>query len=274
MSRRDRDGAGKSENSYRKHELITMLARPQAAILRFQKGPGVIIDMHAGDGAGVATNQGSLFELDVSLPTAALAVRLGAKFAVDVILCEKNKERRDQLFNYCHAWTRTTVAPDNSLHGWITHYRWALVFNDPNGHSGHNIESLEYIAERIPKSDFIICLNEGSLLRHLAVGDDGQDTSSNAHLVQAVRQSKEKYRWMTDPQNWASLLHKKTVVVSKIRSESPGFRGRVMLLTNFAAKHPARLFGVAKALPASRSTDSGRIPTIHDSNPVPMSLKP
>lgn len=63
-------GAGKSEFSWQKHLLINSALSAQAAklsVTRFGALPGVIVDMHAGDGTGVQTLQRGLFYEDISI---------------------------------------------------------------------------------------------------------------------------------------------------------------------------------------------------------------
>jgi hypothetical protein len=275
-SRRRRDGAGKSDKSYRKHELVGSLARAQAAVLRLSRREGVIIDMHAGDGVGVATEQEHLFGENESMASARLALGLGEKCLADVVLCETKADRREQLRPLMDAWPHTRLLRSNrELASKVDYgpYRWALVLNDPNGHSKHSVEAMQAIAASVPVSDFIVCLNEGSLKRHLGVEDDGDGLGDNARLVRSVRESKERYAWMLEHKNWASLLGKRTLVKSRICPGSAAFRCRVMLLTNFAAKHPTRLFETIQVPPvrffaSSPSASFGPIQTIPDLSPV------
>src|SRR5262249_20575457 len=96
---RTRDNAGKSAMSWKKHGMLWRIARGQAHAFRVTHPAArcVLVDMHAGDGAGVDLPQLDLFEPAVSRPSAEVAVHVAREIDADVILCEQHRAKRAQL---------------------------------------------------------------------------------------------------------------------------------------------------------------------------------
>lgn len=232
--RRGKDGAGRGEQSHHKHHLIEKLLQPQIAILSMKIGRGgLLIDMHAGDGHGSPKPQVDLFGLDDSEATAALCVRLAAQWQAEVVLCETRADRRDALRDQFPA--ARILASHNRLPKSIDvgAYPWVIVLNDPNGHSRHGVDVLIHLATTNPKSDFIICVNEGSLQRHLGVADSGDDLGKpNTRMLEACRHAKHGYEWMLDRDRWRELLRKRHGVSARFLCGTGAYKGRVMLLSN------------------------------------------
>lgn len=228
---RDREGAGKSDASWKKHDLIKRLASGQAKAFRTKRsGRILIIDMHAGDGVGVDELQLDLFGGNPSCATAELALRLAADVGnADVVLCEKDRNKRALLEEQFpdakiigdHARAAELIRNDHV---------WSLVINDPNGYSKHGIEHMRTIARRVP-SDFIIIFNEGALKRLLGMNDDA--VYDNA-FPESVRQKKVEYEWMMQPVEWMQRIGRRRMVRSeKLIKASSNFHYRVMLVADY-----------------------------------------
>ena len=231
---------GVNQTSFIKHEQIARLARAQANMARLFLVPGercVIIDMHAGDGRGVLHPQPTLFWGDESTATPILAVEIGETlrrdgYACDIILCEKNRECRQRLSSILidHDVTilgdHSTIPPLN--------YRWGLTFNDPNGHGKHGDDTLRRIACEVPRSDFLIIVNEASLRRSNGLKPD-QEPGSFAATVFA---STERHMWRLAPQEWAKLLGRRHVLMSQSTYGAYAMKGRILLVTNSPQRTP------------------------------------
>lgn len=231
---REKDKAGKGQRSHQKHHLIKQLLQPQIAILSMKIGRGgLLIDMHAGDGQGVPKPQVDLFGMDDSEATAALCDRLAAQWQAEVVLCETRIDRREALrdqFPAARVLTSHNQVPKVIDVG---AYPWVIVLNDPNGHSRHGIDVLMHLAEVNRRSDFIICVNEGSLQRHLGVADSGDDVGkANGSMIEACRHAKHDYEWMLDRDRWRELLRKRHGVSARFLCGTKAYKGRVMLLSN------------------------------------------
>jgi hypothetical protein len=243
---RQNDGAGKSASSFRKHELIEHLATAQCAVLSRQNGRGLIVDMHAGDGEGVASNQLSLFGDNQSRATARIAGLLALRHSALCILCEKDGKKRQSLELLSKQVPECLLFDDNERvietvkHGM---FGWALVLNDPCGPSDHQANVLWHLSKCVRRSDFIVVVNEGAIRRNLGLKPDvGQDTGKNAAAVRGARAKAPEYRWMLDYGQWASMLNKKTALVARQLSGHKGFTGRVTMFTNYSARFDRRLF--------------------------------
>lgn len=236
--KRERDGAGKSVSSWDKHWLIKNLLHPQIAILTMKVGRGgLIVDMHAHDGSGVSLPQTDLFDHNMSESTAAMAERVGRECGCHVVLCESITERRNLLRQRFGELDHVTILRsynDVPKRIDVASYPWAMVLNDPNGQSKHGEDVLVHIARHRPKSDFIICVNEGALRRHVAVGRDGNDCDKpNARLIAGCRASGDAYAWMLDRDRWRRLLGRRYGASARHLCGSHAYKGRVMLFSNY-----------------------------------------
>ena len=125
----------------------------------------------------------------------------------------------------------------------LENYEWAVVINDPCGHSGHAVEIMQEIARRIRRSDFIVAVNEGGIRRHLNLTEVLRD-----HALASVRASyetKEQYRWMLSFDEWKVRLGKQYILVARNVVANKAFQGRILVISNAKAKLSARLFNDA-----------------------------
>lgn len=153
------------------------------------------------------------------------------------MLCEAKAERRQLLkqrfgghehVTFLDNYEAIPTAID------VAAYPWSVVLNDPNGHSKHGEDVLLHIAQHQPRADFIICLNEGSLHRHLSVGKEGDDASKpNAKLIAGCRAKRDDYAWMADRDRWRALLGRRYGAAARHLCGSHAYRGRVMLFANY-----------------------------------------
>lgn len=224
---RSREGAGKSDNSWQKHDIINRVGMAQAYGLDrgiiFRRGRGVIVDMHAGDGNGVEQRQMSLLGPNLSRTTSELAVSLGRKLNADVVLCESNPIRRAHLQE---RWPEIPVLKNHKEAAGLlsSSYRWALVMNDPNGCGKHGVEHMQAIASKVSICDFVIAVNEGSIKRNLGI----------------QRPEHQKFAWMIDYPEWGRRLGRKQVAVSRLIQQSNGFRHRILVVANWFADGVSR----------------------------------
>ena len=227
---RHRDNAGKSAMSWKKHGLLWRIARGQAHAFRVTHPEArcVLVDMHAGDGAGVDMPQLDLFEPSVSRPSAQVAVHVARDIGgADVILCEQNRAKRTQL---AARFPEATIVREHHdvLPYLMRGYDWALVFNDPCGYASHGIDTLEKIARTV-RSDFLIVFNERALGRLMGM-KDVPDKPDPPRVAQ-VRQVKHRYAWMMEPAAWARLVDKPQVARSRMIHASSGFTYRILVLS-------------------------------------------
>lgn len=230
---------GENPASFVKHEAIERLARGQVARARLFLNAGdhvAIIDMHAGDGRGVVQPEPDLFRGDESTATPILATGIGEAlrrdgYRCDVLLCEKNRDRRSLLTPLAERGAQilgnhATLPPLD--------YRWALVFNDPNGHGAHGDDVLRRVAQEVPKADFLIVVNEASLSRHIGVNPEQEPGSFAAN----VAASATKHAWRLAPPEWARLLGRRQVIVSKSTYGRNAMKGRILLVSNAPQRTP------------------------------------
>jgi hypothetical protein len=243
---RDNDGAGKSATSWEKHELMRRALQAQAAKAQMALGGlGVIVDMHAHDGHGVTAPQVDLFNNSESTSSAMLAFRVAHKHGADLVLCEKNKERMallQQRFGDVPIYL--TNNEKLLLLDW-KYYTWAIVLNDPNGHSEHAVPVMQHIArQRGLRSDFIVMVNESSLLRHLNVApsSDTDDDHVNAPAIKGSRAAAAAYAWMQQPEQWRRKLFKRHVAHSAETTRGKAYRGRLLVLSDSLANLNPEMF--------------------------------
>ena len=140
----NRDNAGFSDASDKKHRILWRAAYGQACAYRITHPGtrGLIIDMHAADGEGVAMSQLELFGPSPTYPTPLLATRLAETIGnADVFLCEKKTRARILLSS---KFPKATILKNHEsiMPALRSEHRWALVLNDPCGHADHGIDTL------------------------------------------------------------------------------------------------------------------------------------
>lgn len=218
---RTREGIGKSERSHIKHNLIKRVVGGQIGAYRLKnKGRIVIIDGNAGDGQGVDLPQIDLFDSNRSITTAELAVRIAEDVGnAEVILCDRNKERRTSLSG---RFADVTILKDNALASDAIppdcHY--AIWISDPCGPAGHGVEAMRAVADRL-RSDFVIAVNEGSIRR--IAGTDSELWST----------SRERYAQMIEsPRWWADRLGRERLTRTPIINGASNFKYRIIVAAN------------------------------------------
>lgn len=239
---RRREGAGKSESSHIKQRFARKAVRSQVFAYR-RANPLhriVLIDGNAGDGVGVPIPQFDLFEGEiVSHPTPEILTQIANRLVgVDVILCERKKDRREELkARFPHA----IILSDNK--DALAHIRadhcYALWLSDPNGPSTHGVETMRALADnpRI-RSDFVVIFNEGSAIRMGATDDP------------LWEKHRERYPQMAAPLWWAEKLRKNSVAYSKLIGQSANFRFRLLIVANHLGDVArGKDFTVARAKP-------------------------
>lgn len=230
--RRNGGGLGKSERSYCKHEWVDKLIRRQIPVL-IKRGTGVIIDMHAGDGCETQHPQPDLFAGGSLKTTAAISVAAGMRYGVKVILCESNKKRRGNLTTLYGNYA--TVIGDHRLlmdmESLLSTSPWLIAINDPNGHGNHGIETLLFLANCIPCSDFIIVVNRRSIQRCLGLTNPNHPNLN----VRNAYQSGVDHRWMLDPNQWKLHLGKRQVLATEPLRLSRAMEAQILLVSNWIA---------------------------------------
>jgi hypothetical protein len=230
--------------------MMKRAANAQISILRIKfKGQGLIIDMNAGDGNGVEERQGVLpfreenfQEYMQSEPSPRIADKLAKKCdpMAEVILCERDRARRKQLEQFFsdHAHVKIYGNHEALLKEDFAPYAWIFVFNDPCGPAGHGTQVLAHIAKH-PRADFLIVVNELAIDRHSHVSAKGSEEEDPR--IQGVRNTRERYVWMLDPEEWRRRLNRRVVCSSKDTINNPAFHGRVIVVSNYLADEFKRL---------------------------------
>jgi hypothetical protein len=219
---------GRTPESYRKHELLLHVIRAQCHAQTVRTpGPIILIDLTAGDGKGVATPQPDLF-LGVlpSRSTPEILYTVSRECPdVTLVLCEEVKKRRDAL---ALAFPSAILLQDSTKAPLLLtrHYRYALIVSDPNG-MHHNIEAMQAITRQVPRSDFVLTLNQLAINRVLGV----HIPDPGAHrIVHNAYRAQNKYRWMLDPHAWRRQLHKRQVAQTRqVMKASPDFHYRILV---------------------------------------------
>jgi hypothetical protein len=228
---RQRDNAGASPASWKKHRLLWRAASGQAHAYRrtHPHARCLIIDMHAADGAGVPMPQLELFGPPPTYPTPLLATRLAATIGnTDVVLCEQKRQARRALAQQFpgallladHAELLSVLRPE---------HRWALVLNDPCGYADHGIEVLQRLTCRV-RLDTLIAFNEAALRR--LMGMEESPAKPDTPFVAKVRALRPKYAWMAHPINWARALAARQMAQSVLIKGSPNFHYRIFVLSH------------------------------------------
>ena len=226
---------GKTPHSFRKHEELLQVIRGQChaqyARTRYQAGPIFLIDLTAGDGKGVPLPQPDLFlGIVPSRTTPEILYTVGQELPkTTLVLCESHTKRRRQLaetFPSAQILTNSALAPT------VIPERvgYALVVSDPNG-MHHNWAAMQALTDRVPRSDFVLTLNELAIKRVLGGGPDWEH-----HPTQVVRgafQAQAKYRWMLDPQAWRQCLRKRQVAQTRhVIKASQDFHYRIVVVAH------------------------------------------
>ena len=95
VRKRHLGGVGKGDNSYQKHDLMRHAAGAYIGMNNLFGGQGIVIDMHAGDGAGVLLPQPDFFRAQTSEASPAIVARMADDCDPPalIILCEKRRKR-------------------------------------------------------------------------------------------------------------------------------------------------------------------------------------
>ena len=223
---RDREGAGKSDNSYIKEDAIYRHARSQANAYRVTHPNDrvALIDGNAGDGRGTILPQADLFDGPKKSATTPKTLEVIAEDIggnCDLILSESSHTKRialRQLFPTAFTVDSHDKAPDLLC---IEH-RYALWLSDPCGYSEHGVTAMRRVALRPDfRSDFIIVFNEGSLCRLKGTKSPKWDPH------------REFYLPMLDPSWWAKTLQKRWVARTRLIKQSAGFCFRLLIVADF-----------------------------------------
>lgn len=237
---------GQNPLSFRKHEWLEYLARGQLAMVKksvvLRQTRIALIDMMAGDGAGVLTDAPHLPNLDMddeSRPTPAILVNCrddltAAGIAADLILCEIVGKRRAQL----SAKFPAAIILDDCrrlLEIKRGQYDLALLINDPNGPSDANIEVAEHLSVAIPKADFLFVVNTITIKRERGLRAPGENA---ADIVKRAYLAGLRDEWQLQPLEWAKRLHRRHVLASRKVYGNRAMQGRIQLVTNFPQRTP------------------------------------
>jgi hypothetical protein len=231
MRSRKRDKAGSSDKSWKKHELLERVAWAQlyAYHVTHPRERHLIIDMHAGNGEGVSLPQLDMFCNRPSTTTVQIAMKLRMAIGnCDVILCEKDKQRRQRLVEH---FSSARILPDHAEIPSIIqpYHHWALIFNDPNGYGEHGIDTMQKIAA-ILKVDWLIVFNQGAFDR--LYGMEEIPHRPDPPHVARVRAAKTKYAWMREHLAWADRLNARHMAQYPRINASDGFRYRLFVLSH------------------------------------------
>jgi hypothetical protein len=241
--KRGYENAGKSNNSGKKHSVFNFTMQQFWKARRVFQGRVLLIDTTAHDGEGVQLWQHSLlnedFAPDLSIASAGLLVRAAEQDGnADVILCEKHPERRAKLIeNFGHLRFVRIIGDHAKILPMLVGYRYAFVMNDPCGPKGHGIETLEAIAKAIPASDFVIAIN---LLAVVRINGTHKTEAEVGIAGKANATSRDRYSWMVTLPEWPRRLGREQLAYSPLLKTSPGFHGRVVVISNSIAERLTR----------------------------------
>ena len=277
-------GVGKSEKSWQKHELVDFIASASLAVGHMKnKGPGIFIDMHAGDAEGVAQPQTDLFREDRSHPTAAIGERLAAEHGLRLLLCERVKKHQLHL---AEKFPRATVIGAHS--GAYDHVSklayipgWGFCVSDPNGPGEQGVEDMARIGGLISRMDFGVVFAQKSLTGCVSFRDKHIDRLADApsSIWGRCARFADRNRWMVGDGldrwgkpmpslEWLERLNRKYMAKTPLIRGSPRFHYRVLLISNFIpdaikrssrfqvitnANHPTRSASLASQESATRS---------------------
>src|SRR5262245_27263852 len=230
LERRHRLGAGFSEHSWIKHDLVQKLVAAQvhAYRARFPDQRILLIDGNAGDGSGVAKAQQDMFQTSMSRPTAQLLTELAKSIGnCDVVLCDKDKGKR---FKLMHRFPFAMVVERHQdiLDCVRPQHCYGLWLSDPCGYAQHGIPWMRAIT-RLLLCDFVVVFNEGSLNRMLST------------KAENWRTHRQLYSGMAEPSWWLTQLNKRYLARTQLIPASAGFRYRLLVLANFLADGVRRM---------------------------------
>jgi hypothetical protein len=218
---RSREGAGKSDASWQKHELLRRVVSGQVAAFRIKHPSGriLLIDGNAGDGFGVKRLQLDLFGDDLSVSTPELLVQLGEKLGnADVVLCEKDPAKRRIL---ARRFPQVPLVRDNALA--LQYIRqdhvFALWLSDPCGPAGHGAVHMRAVADLLP-SDFIVVINDGGIHRIRSTVSPRWQTS------------RERYAEMIEPGWWRQAVQRPRESRTPLIRGSQGFHYHIAVLSH------------------------------------------
>jgi hypothetical protein len=238
---RDKDGLGKSKWSCDKHWLMQKAIGGQLGVASMRFGSLAIVDMHAHDGSDATHPQLTMFGGPEGTCSARLAFDAAKRHCAKLFLCESKPDRMARLQDR-FGESPTYLRSFNLLRkvDW-TAFDYVLVLNDPNGHSGHGVETMQHIASAPGvASDFVVMVNEGSLRRHLAVSNVVQMNESAR--VRASRLAAPLYAWMLEADEWRRKLRKKNVATSKHLTRGSAYQGRMHVIANFLSSPTTKEF--------------------------------
>jgi hypothetical protein len=188
----------------------------------------VLIDGNAGDGHGVEQPQTDLFGDNPSCPTAEMLLEFAVNDGnADVVLCEADAERRAEL---AARFPEAVIVRDHALAPeYVRDHVYALWLSDPCGPSGHGVDHMRAIADRV-RSDFVIAFNEGWITTRL------QGTTSGRWQT-----SRERYLPMSEPFWWTRHLNRRRLARTRhIIHGAANFRYRVLVVANYLAQGATR----------------------------------
>ena len=218
---RSREGVGKSEKSYIKHDLIRRVVGGQIGAYRLKNsGRIAIIDGNAGDGIGVELPQMDMFRANMSTTTAELATRIATDVGdAVVILCERKKDRRAAL---TYRFKDAIILSDNSraLDAIPSDCKYAVWISDPCGPKGHGVEAMRSLALSM-RSDFVIAVNEGAI-RRIASTESGL-WKTQRDLYQPMIES---------PTYWSEQLCRVKLTRTPIINGAQNFKYRIFVAAN------------------------------------------
>ncbi len=226
---RSREGAGKSDRSHIKHDLIRRAVGGQIGAYRLKKtGRVAIIDGNAGDGLGVNRPQLDFFSDNMSMTTADVATQVAAKVGnAVVILCESDKLRRDAI---ALRFPDAIILRDNAhAPGSIpSDCEYAVWISDPCGPAGHGVDAMQEVARSI-RSDFVVAMNEGAIVRIAGTESDLWKTA------------RDRYAPMIEsPTWWADELGRRRMSRTPIINGAANFKYRVLVVADYLADSALR----------------------------------
>ena len=240
------DGRGVGANSDRKYDLFRRaLGRLIQVHFLSSRGRGLLVDMHAHDGGGVEKRQYDMFGENVAWSSSRRLIywkkeadRKG--IPVDLVLCERNAERRAKLAEVAKTeGIEVTILKNNKhLVAWLmkqeqagVRYDWGVVTNDPCGPKDHGVEVLAELG-KVSRLDFVLIVNELAVKRLNGLQEKGHDIGKNAKLVASCRKAAHKYDWVMDCCEWARRVGRKRVLRSSTLIKNRNHHGRCLVLTN------------------------------------------
>ena len=223
--------SGKTPNSWLKHDYANRLVHSQVYAYRANHSHNriLLIDGNAGDGLGAPRPQYDLFNGEqLSQTTSQVLCGISRRVGnCDVVLCDKDREKREQLMTH---FPRVPIVERHSdIISFVNGHKYVLWLSDPCGPRGHGPEYMAQVARLAPLSDFVIMFNEGAVRRIMGTQSSCWQTS------------RENYGPLLEPRWWLHKLNKRFFVrTDRVIQASSGFRYRVLLVSNFIADQVKR----------------------------------